>query len=64
MMLTSIYHILTNNVAFDENLYAEYYHKATQKFKNLSVSKVVEFLTQKGFSITDLSSGQVFSLSV
>ncbi len=61
MMLTSIYHMLLNNVPFNAELYNEYLHNATHKFGKLSVSKVIQFLNLNGFSVTDLQSGEVFT---
>ena len=61
MMLTSIYHMLLNNVPFNTELYDEYLHNATHKFGKLSVSKVIQFLNLNGFSVTDLQSGEVFA---
>ena len=64
MMLTCIYHMLKDNVPFNQKLYDSYYQKATSKYHNLSILKVVDFLNSKGFSVTDLSSGEVFVSSV
>jgi len=51
MILTSIYHILKKNVAFDQNLYQEYYHKQTRKCNNISIPKMISFLATQGLSV-------------
>lgn len=51
MILTSVYHMLSKNVAFDSNLYQTYYHEQTKRFKNLSIPKLVSFLASQGLSV-------------
>ncbi len=63
MLLTSAYHMLSNNVAFDENLYATYYHKATQKVKRISMPKLIDYLAQNGLMIINSETGEVLQSS-
>jgi len=51
MILTSAYHILKNNVAFDQNLYKQYYHEQIKRFHNLTIPKIVQFLSTQGMSV-------------
>jgi hypothetical protein len=61
MILTSIYHMLSGNVPFDTDLYNRYYHEANSKLNNLSVKKIVSFLSEKGYAVINADTGQVLS---
>ena len=63
MLLTSVYHMLKYDSPFDANLYNDHYHKAVSKFSNVSVKKLIAFLSEKGFSVIDTQSGEVFGSS-
>jgi len=60
MILTSVYHMLSKNVAFDANLYQSYYHKQTKRFNNLSIPKLVSFLATQGLSVMN-SNGEILT---
>lgn len=60
MILTSVYHMLKNNVAFDSNLYTQYLIKAVSKIK-ISMPKLIAYLSQNGFTVIENDTGQVLS---
>jgi hypothetical protein len=62
MILTSVYHILKKNVAFDQNLYQEYYHQQTRKFNNVSIPKMISFLSTQGLRVIT-SEGEILGLA-
>lgn len=55
--------MLKYDAPFDANLYNDHYHKAVSKFSNVSVKKLIAFLSEKGFSVIDTQSGEVFGSS-
>lgn len=63
MLLTSIYHILSDNTSFNITMYDEYYRKATTRFSNIKLSKLMEIAQLNGYSLVDINSGEVLGLS-
>jgi transposase len=53
MILTSAYHMLSNNVPFNSDLYLQYYHKQTTARNNLSMNKILAYLSEKGFVVVN-----------
>jgi transposase len=51
MILTSAYHILKDNTPFNDELYLQYYHKQTTSRDNLSMNKILAYLSEKGFAV-------------
>jgi len=52
MILTSVYHMLSNNVAFDSELYQTYYQNQTKRINNVSIPKMISFLASQGLIVT------------
>ncbi|MCL2676122.1 MAG: IS110 family transposase [Firmicutes bacterium] len=53
MILTSIYHMLSQNVPYSTDLYQSYHHKQTAKSIRLSMPKIFAFLSSKGLSVVN-----------
>jgi len=51
MILTSVYHMLSNNVPFNEELYLAYYHNQTAKHNGLSMRKILSYLAEQGLAV-------------
>lgn len=53
MILTSIYHMLSQNVPYNPELYLSYYRKQSSKFSRVSIPKMIAFLASQGLSVID-----------
>ena len=63
MILTSIYHMLSDNVPFNEELYQSYYHEQTKKINSRSFKKILSLLSEQGFSVVNNNGELVNSLT-
>ena len=62
MILTSTYHILSDNIPFNSELYLSYYRTQTEKLNNRTFKKILSLLADNGFAVVNTNGEMVANL--